>query len=111
MDSNDAVHVWHRAGNPTSTERLSNYAEALISECSIGAYRALNDAQEDRAILALFRVDQPQATIASLHQMPPLALSGYHQLLHDLAREGFGPGSGIHGETSRLRHPSETTLH
>ncbi|HKU30604.1 hypothetical protein [Arthrobacter sp. NyZ413] len=103
MDNTDAVHVWHRAGNPTPDDRLSLYAQALISECSIGAYRTLNDAQEDRAILALFRVDQPRATLASLHQVPPLALSGYHQLLHELAREGFGPGSGFHAER-RMGH-------
>ncbi|WP_139346869.1 hypothetical protein [Sinomonas mesophila] len=75
----------------TTAERLCRYAQALVAERPIGAYRALDDEQEDRVILSLYRVDRPHATIADLHQMPPLALSGYHQMLHDLAREGLGP--------------------
>jgi hypothetical protein len=91
MDTKDVVQAWHRAGNPTSAERLSRYAQALDADCPIGAYRPLDDAHEDGAILSLYRVDRPHATIADLRQTPPLALSGYHQLLHDLAREGLGP--------------------
>jgi hypothetical protein len=91
MDSNDVVLIWHQAGNPTPVSRLSLYAQALALEYRIGAYSVLGDAQEDRVLLAFYRVDYPHATIADLHQAPPLALSGYHQLLHDLAREGFGP--------------------
>ncbi|MEA5456606.1 hypothetical protein SPF06_17920 [Sinomonas sp. JGH33] len=75
----------------TTVERLGRYAEALASEQPIGAYHALDDDQEDRAILALYRVDRPHATIEDLRQIPPLALSCYHQMLHDLAREGLGP--------------------
>ncbi len=96
MDSTEVVHAWHRAGNPTPMERLSLYAQALTSACPIGAYRPLDDAQEDRVLLALYRVDCRHATIATLHQVPALALSGYHQLLHDLARVGLGP-EGSHG--------------
>ncbi len=111
MDSTDVVHVWHRAGNPTPVERLSLYAQALTADCPIGAYRTLNDAQEDRALLALFRVDRPHATIASLHQVPPLALSGYHQLLHDLHHEGLGPGGGFRTETPHFGHSPRTASH
>ena len=32
-----------------------------------------------------YRVDRRHATMTDLHQAPPLALSGYHQLLHDFA--------------------------
>jgi hypothetical protein len=67
------------------------YAQALASGCRIGAYHALGDDEEDRVILALYRVDRPRATFADLHQAPPLALASYHQLLHDLARQGLGP--------------------
>ncbi|MFK0009622.1 hypothetical protein ACIQTZ_21480 [Paenarthrobacter sp. NPDC090520] len=97
MDHEDTVTIWRRAGNQTPPRQLSLYAQALVRECPVGTYRALNDAQEDQALLALFRVDRPQATLASLHQLPALALSSYHQLLHDLAREGLGPG-GFDGE-------------
>ncbi|MFH5879347.1 hypothetical protein [Arthrobacter sp. NA-172] len=76
LESADVVHIWHSAGNLTPVEHLSLYAQALTADCPIGAYRTLNDAQEDRAILALFRVDRPHASITSLHQVPPLALSG-----------------------------------
>ena len=110
MDSTDVVHVWHRAGNLTPVERLSRYAQALTADCPIGDYRTLDDAQEDRAILALFRVDRPHATIASLHQVPPLALSGYYQMLHDLAREGFGPDAGFHAGAPRFGHSPDTGL-
>ena len=87
----EVVRIWSGNHVPTTMERLGRYARALVAERPIGAYRALDDEQEDRAILSLFRVDRPHATIADLHQMPPLALSGYHQMLHDLAREGLGP--------------------
>ncbi|WP_138442288.1 hypothetical protein [Sinomonas susongensis] len=72
-------------------KRLDQYARALASGSRIGAYHALADDEEDRVILALYRVDRPRATFADLHQAPPLALASYHQLLHDLAREGLGP--------------------
>ncbi|WP_413248362.1 hypothetical protein [Sinomonas flava] len=72
-------------------ERLGRYARALVAERPVGPYRTLDDDQEDLAILSLVRVDRPRATIEDLHQMPPLALSGYHQMIHDLAREGLGP--------------------
>ena len=108
LDSTDVVHIWHRAGNTTPVDRLSLYAQALTADCPIGAYRTLNDAQEDRAILALFRVDRPHATIPSLHQVPPLALSGYHQLLHDLAREGLGPSDGFHTQALKFGHSPVT---
>lgn len=111
LDSADVVNVWQRAGNSTPVHRLSHYAQALTENCPIGAYRTLNDAQEDKAILALFCVDRPRATIASLHQVPPLALSGYHQLLHDLAREGLGPGGGFRAEAPRFGHSPDTALH
>lgn len=111
IDSTDVVHVWQRAGNSTPVHRLTLYAQALTANCPIGAYRTLNDAQEDKAILALFCVDRPRATIASLHQVPPLALSGYHQLLHDLAREGLGPGDGFRAEAPRFGHSPDTALH
>lgn len=91
MDITDLVQAWHRAGNETPADRLSLYARALAAEFPIGAYCTLTDAQEDRAILALYRVDRPRATISDVHQTPPLALSSYHQMLRDLAREGFGP--------------------
>ena len=91
LDSEAVVRAWNRAGNPTPNERLTLYAQALAAEAPIGGYRALDDDQEDRAILALYRVDRPHATFEDLHQAPPLALSTYHQLLHDLAREGLGP--------------------
>ena len=110
LDSTDVVHIWHRAGNPTPVDRLSLYAQALTADCPIGAYRTLNDAQEDRAILALFRVDRPHATIPSLHQVPPLALSGYHQLLHDLAREGLGPSDGFHAQAPTFGHSPDAAL-
>lgn len=111
IDSTDVVHVWQRAGNSTSLDRLSLYAQALTADCPIGPYRTLDDAQEDKAILALFCVDRPRATIASLHQVPPLALSSYHQLLHDLAREGLGPGGGFRAEAHRFGHSPDTALH
>src|SRR5579859_2923278 len=91
LDTEDVVHAWNRAGNPTPNHRLGLYAQALTTGREVGAYRTLDDDQEDRAILALYRVDRPHATIADLHQTPALALSTYHQLLHDLARQGFGP--------------------
>lgn len=91
METEDVVRAWCRAGNNTPRERLTQYARALAADCPMGAYRALDDEREDRAILALYRVDRPHATIPDLHQVPPLALSGYHQLLHDLARAGLGP--------------------
>ncbi|NUP74569.1 MAG: hypothetical protein HOQ07_07960 [Sinomonas sp.] len=91
LDSDDVVRAWNRAGNPTPNERLCRYAQALAADYPIGRYHALDDDQEDCAILALYRVDRPHATFADLHQAPPLALSSYHQLLHDLAREGLGP--------------------
>ena len=91
MDTKDLVRAWHRAGNDTPDDRLGLYAQALGAATPIGSYRVLSEAQEDRAILALYRVDRPRATFADLHQTPPLALSSYHQLLRDLAREGFGP--------------------
>ena len=111
LDSTDVVHIWHRAGNPTPVDRLSLYAQALTADCPIGAYRTLSDAQEDMAILVLFRVDRPRATSASLHQVPPLALSGYHQLLHDLAREGLGPGGGFRGVGARFGHSPDSARH
>lgn len=98
IESTDVVGVWQRAGSSAPLERLHLYANALTADCPIGAYRTLDDAQEDKAILALFCVDRPHATIASLHQVPPLALSAYHQLLHDLAREGLGPNGGFPAE-------------
>ncbi|XAS74406.1 hypothetical protein VUN82_11525 [Micrococcaceae bacterium Sec5.1] len=107
IDSTDVVHVWQRAGNSTPVDRLSLYAQALTADCPIGAYRTLDDAQEDKAILALFCVDRPRATVASLHQVPPLALSGYHQLLHDLAREGLGPSGG----SPPFGHSRDRALH
>ena len=91
MDSTDVVRAWHHAGNPTPLERLSRYAQALTAGHRIGAYRTLSEAQEDGALLSLYRVDRPHATIADLHQVAPLALSSYNQMLHDLAREGLGP--------------------
>ncbi|WP_369046564.1 hypothetical protein [Sinomonas sp. P10A9] len=99
VDVSEVVHVWSRAGHGRNHGRLGLYAQALTADRPVGRYRALTDDQEDRAILALYRVDRPQATIADLHQIRPLALSGYSQLLHDLAREGFGP---IH-ESAALR--------
>lgn len=91
LDTQDVVRIWNRAGNPMPVDRLGRYAQALASGCRIGAYHTLGDDEEDRAILALYRVDRPRATFADLHQAPPLALASYHQLLHDLAREGVGP--------------------
>lgn len=91
LDSDDVVRAWNRAGNYTPNDRLRRYAQALAEECAVGGYHTLDDDQEDRALLALYRVDRPHATVEDLHQAPPLALSLYHQLLHDLAREGFGP--------------------
>lgn len=111
LDSTDVVYAWQRSGNSTPVDRLGLYAQALTADCPIGAYRTLDDAQQDKAILALFCVDRPGATIASLHQMPPLALSGYHQLLHDLAREGLGPGGGFRAEAHRFDHSPDTALH
>ncbi|HKU11598.1 MAG TPA: hypothetical protein VJQ61_10300 [Sinomonas sp.] len=91
LDTEDVVCVWNEAGNPAPRERLGRYARALLRDCPIGAYRSLRDDQEDRAMLALYRVDRPRATFADLHQMPALGLSSYHQLLHDLASAGLGP--------------------
>ncbi|WP_369046665.1 hypothetical protein [Sinomonas sp. P10A9] len=91
VDVNDVVHVWSRAGHGTPHDRLGLYAQALTAHRPVGPYRALDDAQEDGAILALYRVDRPQATIADLRQLPALALWSYRQMLHDLAREGLGP--------------------
>ena len=91
MGIDDGVRAWSLAGTPTAADRLSRYARALVAERPIGPYRPLDDDQEDLAILALYRVDRPHATMADLHQIPPLALSSYHQMLHDLASEGFGP--------------------
>ncbi|MFJ4210847.1 hypothetical protein ACIPY2_20530 [Paenarthrobacter sp. NPDC089675] len=108
LDSNDVVHIWQQAGNPTPVDRLSFYAEALTAHCAIGECRTLSDAQEDGALLAMFRVDRPHATIPSLHQMPPLALSGYHQLLHELARQGLGPSDEFRAQISRGGHLPET---
>jgi hypothetical protein len=87
----EVVRVWSSAGIPETTERLGRYARALVDDWPIGPYRALDDDEEDRAILSLYRVDRPHATMADLHQVPPLALSAYHQLLHVLANEGLGP--------------------
>jgi hypothetical protein len=95
LDTDDVVHAWNRAGNPTPHRRLGLYAQALTADRPVGSYRALNDDQEDRVLLALYRVDHPRAPFADLHQMPPLALSSYHQLLHDLASEGLGPEGGV----------------
>ena len=89
--TDDVVSAWNHAGNPTPNDRLGRYAQALTAARQVGVYRALSDDQVDHAILALYRVDRPHATIADLRQAPPLALSSYHQLLHDLAREGLGP--------------------
>lgn len=94
MESIDVVDIWHRAGNPTPASQLRQYAQALTAGAQLGTYHSLSDEQEDAALLALIRVDRPRATIASLHQVPPLALSQYHQLLHELAREGVGPRFG-----------------
>ncbi|WP_415853296.1 hypothetical protein [Sinomonas sp. G460-2] len=91
LHTSDVVHAWNRAGNYTPDDRLGLYAQALAATSAIGAYRVLDDYAEDLAILALYRVDRPHATIADLHQVPPLALASYHQLLHDLAHEGLGP--------------------
>lgn len=91
LDTDAVVQAWNRAGNPTPNEQLGLYARALTANREVGNYRALDDEQEDQAILALYRVDRPHATFADLRQTPPLALSSYHQLLHDLAREGLGP--------------------
>ena len=93
-DIGDLVHVWRHAGTGSPEARLSLYAQPLVADCPVGPYRGLDDTEEDRAILALYRVDRPHATVADLHQMPALALSSYHQLLHDLAREGLGPIAG-----------------
>lgn len=105
VDHVDTVNIWRRAGNQTPPGHLSLYAQALVRECPVGVYRTLNDAQEDQALLALIRVDRPKATLASLHQLPALALSSYHQLLHDLAREGLGPG-GFNGEAPPCPPPA-----
>lgn len=86
----EVIHAWSRAGNLTPNDRLGRYAQALVDHGQIGPYRVLDDYQEDRAILALYRVDRRHATIADLHQRPPLALTSYYQLLHDLAHEGIG---------------------
>ncbi|WP_077490756.1 hypothetical protein [Sinomonas mesophila] len=91
VDVDEVVQMWNRSGNRTPNDRLGLYAQALTANRPVGPYRALDDDQEDRAILALWRVDRPHATIADVHQAPPLALSTYRQLLHDLARGGFGP--------------------
>ncbi|MFF1828242.1 hypothetical protein [Paenarthrobacter sp. NPDC058040] len=92
-DDAEIVEAWNRAGNHTPNHRLNLYAHALTAHCPVGAYHVLSDDQEDQAILAMFRVDRPKATIADLHQIPPLALSTYHQMLHDLARVGLGPSA------------------
>lgn len=89
-DSSTIVLAWHRVGNATSLDRLGLFAQALV-EHRVGPYSVLTDAEEDEAVLALFRVDRPRATIADIRQTPPLALSSYYQLLHDLARAGLGP--------------------
>lgn len=107
LESTELVHIWRQAGNTTPVDRLSLYAQALTAACPVGAYRTLNDAQEDRALLALFRVDHPYATLPSFHQVPPLALSGYHQLLYDLAREGLGPSDDFHAREPRFGHGSD----
>lgn len=91
MNRADLVQAWHFEGNHTPPNRLNMYADALVAHCPIGPYRSLTDEQEDGAILALYRVDHPRATIEDIHQTPPLALSGYSQLLRDLARHGLGP--------------------
>jgi hypothetical protein len=111
LDSADVVHVWRQAGNTTPVDRLSLYAQALTAACPVDAYRTLNDAEEDRALLALFRVDHPYATLPSFHQVPPLALSGYHQLLYDLARQGLGPSDGFHTREPRFGHASGAAAH
>lgn len=103
MDIADLVRAWHHAGSDVPGDRLSLYAHALVADQPVGEYRALNDAQEDLALLALYRVDRPGATVADVHQNPPLALSKYHQLLHDLAREGLGPQTP---RTARSMTPS-----
>jgi hypothetical protein len=91
INTSDLVRAWCHAGNPTPPLRLSRYADALAAGHSIGSYRVLDDSEEESAILAMYRVDRPGATFADLHQAPPLSLSSYQQLLHDLAREGLGP--------------------
>jgi hypothetical protein len=91
MGITDLIQAWRLAGNDIPTDRLSLYAEALVAHRPVGPYRSLTDEQEDQAILALYRVDRPRATFEDIHQKAPLALSGYHQLLGDLARLGFGP--------------------
>jgi hypothetical protein len=91
MDIMDLVRAWHRAGSVIPANRLGLYAQALVAHRQIGPYRSLTDEQEDRAILALYRVDRPRATFEDIRQAPALALSSYYQLLHDLAREGLGP--------------------
>lgn len=91
MNSVDVVRALHHAGNTTNPDRLRRYAEALDASQPIGAYTVLDEAHEDMALLALVRVDRPRATVEDLHQAPPLALSSYTQILHDLAREGLGP--------------------
>jgi hypothetical protein len=87
----ELVRIWSAGGFSTTPDRLGRYAKALVTERPVGTYRVLDEEQEDRAILSLYRVDRPHATIADLHQLPPLAVAGYHQMLHDLAREGLGP--------------------
>jgi hypothetical protein len=87
----EVVRVWSSAGIPTANDRLGRYAQALVAVRPIGPYRPLDDDQEDEAILTLYRVDRPHATMADLHQVPALALSCYHQMLRDLASEGLGP--------------------
>jgi hypothetical protein len=91
MGITDLVKAWNCAGNCIPEHRLSLYAEALVGRLVLGPYRSLNDEQEDGALLALYRVDRPRATFEDIHQLPPLALSRYQQLLWDLARLGFGP--------------------
>ena len=93
----EVVRAWSLAGTPTPAERLGRYAEALVAARPVGPYRPLDDDQEDQAILTLFRVDRPHATMADLHQIPALALSSYHQMLHDLASEGLGPLTSVPG--------------
>lgn len=96
----EVVRAWSSAGTATTTDRLGRYARALVAERHVGPYRPLDDDQEDQAILSLYRVDRPRATMADLHQVPPLALSCYRQMLHDLASEGLGPTEAVSRATA-----------
>ncbi|MEA5457288.1 hypothetical protein SPF06_21435 [Sinomonas sp. JGH33] len=91
MNAADVVSALCHAGNPTDPRLLLRYAEALDASQPIGPRTRLTEDQEDRALLALVRVDRPRATLEDLHQIPPLALSPYSQVLYDLAGEGLGP--------------------